>query len=518
MALSLLIDALDQARNALRRLEQKEQGSTVLTLRMLFREGKTLLKLELASSNLPPGQISIAPEPDVDTRLSWELPFHNLVHFSEGKGALQPSNISLVIPDSFVEDLRYRLISLEGASTRQLWIKLCRPYGLIGSIAWEKELGNVLQRPLLRLPDFPSRPTERPDILESALLVDPGDDALVEDVVCRLRVIVQGFLKGSSRALTRLHIFPCNKWYSTLQKLEPDERVILHNPDDAQTSSAAFRASQASETISLRSAAWSSWIIDVMRGRSLDVVQLFCRSQWSDIAADLVLSSSPSPNETAITLMMIDSDELNLLLNRAGAWAIVFIPALLEDQHNMSYVADAFAQRRPGAVLFHPLDTADQHAAYLAACKLLFNSKCSHTPLLGSGFLYCHPDFAQPPQEGRYNEVFSVLAENALLLAQRAPITQRLYTNLTRILPGVDTVDASTPPNYVAAAQRFLESAIFEGVRRSASDVLFSQSSSAQEISKQTETLNESLQQKNSTLGEIQGVIQDYLKTQRKES
>ncbi|MNL69818.1 hypothetical protein D3C87_1947290 [compost metagenome] len=82
----------------------------------------------------------------------------------------------------------------------------------------------------------------------------------------------------------------------------------------------------------------------------------------------------------------------------------------------------------------------------------------------------------------------------------------------------MDTVDTSTPPNYVAAAQRFLESAIFEGVRRSAGDVLFSQSSSAQEILKQTETLNESLQQKNSTLGEIQSVIQEYLKTQRKES
>jgi hypothetical protein len=49
-----------------------------------------------------------------------------------------------------------------------------------------------------------------------------------------------------------------------------------------------------------------------------------------------------------------------------------------------------------------------------------------------------------------------------------------LLASITRILPGVETVEPAIPPNWLGATQRFLESALFEEVRRSAADVLLS--------------------------------------------
>jgi hypothetical protein len=344
---------------------------------------------------------------------------------------------------------------------------------MLGSLDWEGVLGNALKRPLLRLPDFPKRPGERAEILECALFVDAAHDAPEQDIVRRVRVVSQSVLDSSNRAVTRLHIFTTVRWFSRLKFLGADSRVTVHDPSAAEQSA---RDDVAASNMPLRSAAWWKWATAALDGRGLDAVHLICRSSWNDTVAELQFPVTPWSHEASVTMMTLDFEELNLLFNRAGAWAVTFVPATAAQRDSMAYIADNFARRRPGAVLFHSLNDPSDDASFGVACRLLFGGGTT-TPPLYNGFLYCHPGFiydSVAQTDALDGTLLDTLVDSARLLAQQSPLADRLLASITRILPGVETVEPAIPPNWLGATQRFLESALFEEVRRSAADVLLS--------------------------------------------
>lgn len=515
LSLTTLTHGIALVRDALVRQLPGSCGSIVLTARVVFRNDQSLVSLELVTTDAQPGLAVEATSQKANNRLTWEVPFTEFQSSPCDHSLAQFPPPELVVPQSLIEDLRYHLANIEDASSRVFWLKLVRPYGLLGSIPWERALDNCLDRPLLRLPDFPERPSERADILEIALLVDPAPETSQQDIIRRVRVVTESTLGGSSRATTRIHIFTRNDWFPTLRILATDPRITVHNPNSEQPSLAEISATQLSDALPLRSAAWSNWIVSTLAGRGLDAVHLICRTQWTDSGADLLLSSSPSQDEKKRVLQAVDLEELNLLLNRAGAWAITFVPETQAQQRSTAYIADAFAQRRPGAVLFHPLENAEQTAAFSAACRVLFSPQYLQVPRLGDGFLYCHPRFIHTAPANVGTELFNVLTDNARLLELRAPLTARLRTTLTSILPGVKTAETPAPPNWLAAMQRYLESAVFEEVRRSAADVLLSGSGQDRcPVSPETSAQN---RQTRATLEDIQNVVRGYLESHKKE-
>lgn len=515
LSLTMLTQGIALVRDALVRLPPKHSGSIVLTARIVFRDDQSLVRMELATTDAQPGLVPEAPSSGANNHLSWELPFSEFQSSPCEHCLAQFPPPELVVPQCLIDDLRYHLANIEDASSRVLWLKLVRPYGFLGLIPWERSLDDCFDRPLLRLPDFPERPSERTDILETAIIVDPAPGTSQLDIVRRVRVVTESILGGSSRTTTRVHIFTRVDWIPTLGVLANDPRVTVHNPIVELPSRAENSETQLSDALPLRSAAWSGWIAGTLAGRGLDAVHLICRTQWSDAGADLLLSNSPRQDEKTGVLQALDPEELNLLLNRAGAWAIIFLPETQVQQRSTAYFADAFAQRRPGAVLFHLLENDNQTASFSAACRVLFNPQYLHAPRLGDGFLYCHPRFIHKAPATVGAEMFNVLAHNARLLELRAPVTARLLTTLTSILPGVKTAETPAPPNWLAATQRYLESAVFEEVRRSSTDVLLS----TPDQNKPPLSLETSAQNRLTieTLEEIQNVVQNYLVSQKKE-
>lgn len=478
-------------RDALSLGQERTAGLTVLAVRLAFKAVDPMVSLTLSAGGSG-GKRGSAGNADPREPMSWEIPF---AAFLDGGGP------NLTLPSSLSEEVRRRLGGAEtGPTSQPLWLKLARPYGMLGTAPWERELGSILARPVLRLPDFPERPAERPDVLQNAVIVDPAPDASASAIVSQVQTLAESILEVSSRTTTRIDIFTSARWYEVLAPLGANPKVTVHNPEDAQTSAAVLEADSRDAKPILRAAAWSNWIASKMGGRGIDAVHLFCRAYRTECGVELVLSSSPSPHEVTIAQLAVAQDELCLLLNRAGAWAVTLTPVAPDQHQFVAFFADSFAHSRPGAAVFYT--QADvENGAMLVACKLLFASKVSDAPMLNDGFLYCHPGFVRGSAVTGRGEVASVLAENAALVIQRAPLLERIANTFTGAEPSV-------PPNWVGSTQRFLESAVFEDVRRSAPDVLFTNESPNElnaPISLSSSTT--------STLSEIQNVVARYLKT-----
>jgi len=435
-------------------------GLTVLTARYLFDSSGTRVNLHLACGRQRSGS-----DPDASKPVMWDVPLGQLLSDEPGG----PS-----ICERVVHELGARLRTLEGgASSEPLWLKLARPYGMLGTAPWEGAIGQALHRPVLRLPDFPQRPARRPDVLETALLVDPGPDlSNAVRTVDRVRALIRAILRGSERTGTRIHVFCSAQWLPLLDRTSDDTRVEFHQPAETVTAAEALRIQRAQHVPILRSAPWSNWIAETMAPRGIDAVFLLCRAQRTDTGAELILSCSPSARESDSTFNAIDEEEICLLLNRSGAWLMTLLPEVPEQPQALAYVADSLAHRWPGATLFHPLTGPRGESALRNALKLLGSDKPASASLLGDGFLYCQPGFVRGAQTPAAAAASSVLSEGARLLAQRAPLAERLWSKVSHALPGVADANPSVPPNWVGSAQRFLESATFEEVRKTAGDVL----------------------------------------------
>jgi hypothetical protein len=475
------------------------EGLTVLTARFLFRSGGTMVNLNLACGRRRPGTDAGLPEP-----VSWEVPLTELLS-DEASSAPR-------IQSRFVVDVLARLHALEGGASKEpLWLKLARPYGMLGTAPWERAMGQAMQRPVLRLPDFPERPAQRPDVLESAVLVDPGPDAPWRETVERVRALVRSILRGSGRSGTRVHVFCSAVWFPLLKQARVDARVQIHAPIATPTSVESLRSQRAQNLPILRSAPWSNWIADVMAARGVDAVFLLCRAQRSDTGAEIILSCSPSAREKDSAVNAIDEEEICLLLNRAGAWSLTLLPETAAQPQALAFVADSLAHRWPGVTLFHTLAGANGQASLRAAFKLLFSKKPVRAPMIGDGFLYCQPGFVRGAQAPVTLAASSVLAEGARLLARRAPLAERLWSKISHALPGVAEADQSVPPNWVGSAQRFLESAMFDEVRKAAPDVLLAEPApekgDAAAIAPDPAAAD--------TLREIENVVDDYLRTHK---
>jgi hypothetical protein len=462
-------------------------GPSVLTVRLLFRPHSPAVGLALA--------VPAAPQAGPVHRLSgrartatWEVAFREF----EVPGRPE----ALALPAGLIETIREQVDALAGLPPGQpLWLKLARPYGMLGTLPWERELGRALKCPVLRLPDYTAPPARRPDILESALLVDPGPPAEVDvrDVLARTRSMVSAILRASVHPGSVVHLFTTAAWHGKLARLGRRlGRVRVHDPAATQTSSAALAAEAATPFHGLRSAPWADWIAAEARG--IDAIHLLCRAHRTDTGAEIVLSSSPSPKETRVALTVIDENELLLLLTRAGAWSISFVPVVRAQSQAVAFVADSVAHRSAGAVLFHRLPERASAATLASAFEFLYGTGSGGVPLLAAGFMYCHPSQTRLQRSGGQRGAYPVLTEHAALFA--------------RGVPGAPPM----APNWVGSTQRFLESAVFHEVRKGSGDILLSQMGHGAGPDRRTPSAAPD-SCASTTLHDIQDVVAAYLKS-----
>jgi hypothetical protein len=487
-------------------------GSSVLSVKLVLTQ-PAMLQFNLTTSQYAPDE----PRPKHDgtpKALAWAFPFADVVKPGNERDANQVGHYTLCLPPTLEEDLRYRLQSLEGLTLNLLWLNLCRPYGILGALDWEKQIAKALDRPLLRLPDSPIGPTQRPDVLEGAVIVDACAPIDRATLLSMIETICVGLIEQSSREFTHVHVFAAAPAFDCLRRLGNNPKITLHDPALAPTRDEAVKHNTSSPGMPLASTAWVSWIVDGLNGSTLDVVYLVGRSRWTESTAELVLSSSPSTREVQVYNQTLDLDELNLQLNRAGSWATVFVPSTLEYAQSMAFVADTFAQRQAGAVMYHCLkDTV----SYNKACKLLFDQQGFEVPKLQDGFIYCHPDFTRKNKSVGAARSFDALVMNEALIERLSYVSPATPATSP---PG--SVEASAmreqAPGWAIAYQRFLESTAFEELRRHSTDVLASHdllSNSALLEHSVAEAGSTTLQR---TLSEISSVMASYINHGDKES
>lgn len=475
----MLNSLLARAGDTLSRAAAREP-MIVLTVALAFRNDDSMVLLTLT----PDTPTGVAPR--------WEIPFSS---FKGAHGFVLPEALLRLMSDS----LHLGTLPQSGGV---IWLRLVRPYGFLGLVPWEDGLRATLKRPVLRLPDFPARAAERTDVLENVVIIDPPNNPqLAAAVQARLDALLAAILAGTSRADTKVHVFCSARWHRWLRVDGADERICFWAPGRAPQNAGIDGTADL--------ALWTDWILDKVAGRGIDAVHLIGRAVLGDAEGSYLMSRTPFEAAGLVPDIEVDLEALSLLLGRAGAWSVSFMPVAAEYRDSVAYVADGLAHRWPGAVLFQA--NPDGEALNVAA-KLLYSAAATAPPRFADGFLYCQPAFVSAKQRPLALALAEILGQQAVLLAARAPATERMLSWVTRVLPGIKQVQQSAPPAWLGATQRFLESEVFDGIRRGASDVLMSAAFTPEagveqrvEFSKGTEDV----------LKEMRSVVERYLKQER---
>ncbi len=229
---------------------------------------------------------------------------------------------AIILPLQLQDGLKAGLALMNPPANLPLWLDLVRPYGFMGILPWEGVLSHLLERPVLRLPDFLERPRENSDLLESAILFDPQPSTSPESGTGQLKIIVDEMLAGSPRTQTRIHVFPNATCGKALATTSFDKRVVVHVPSE----NAASKTVSDQRAASFGNSPWFHWMGTALKGRSLDAVHFVCRARATESGSGLLLCDSPSSHgQQALT--SIDIGDVGSALMRLGAWAAMFSPS-----------------------------------------------------------------------------------------------------------------------------------------------------------------------------------------------
>ena len=477
-------------------------GTSTLVLRvgLAFRERKSelsfnLMPLDASTDNLPSPWWLPAEGLGIPTRLDADIP------------------TSLSLPPDLVAGLIKGLTELGASAGQLLWLDLLRPYGFLGVLAWERELGRELNRPILRLSDLFEWPQECPDVADVALVQDADPTAPPEKVTWQVRTIANAILRGSPRLQTRVHIFASASWVEALRKETFDQRVHVYDIPAPPSSSVEEHGGRSAAASKLSS--WTDWMSRALGGRSLDAVHFVTDAELTLTGAALALPvpERRSGDSKGLPCLFAGAEHVAAATTLLGAWATVVTPACAGrgDAAN-ALVADAIARTKPGPLLYHPVAEPDDAEALTRAYSLLLSPLSSQNIRLARGFLYSVPKQSgsalSAPAAALVEPLREAITRNSAVVAARAPIVERVLTTVSQYIPGIPNHQIEQIPNWAGAIQRYVETTSLDQLRRASNDVLLSRANTTSEAdvtaarSRQTELVGKVLSQIQSAVAE----------------
>lgn len=358
---------------------------------------------------------------------------------------------ALALPHEHLQELAQLCAAhARHGANEPLWLHLVRPYGFAGALPWEETLAPVIDRPLLRLPDFLERSQEDPDTLEIAICYDPpwkSDRASADQRVVEL---IQTALQ-SPRAQIVVHFFTIDP-SSALTALG-NARLRWYDPQEWHKGQSSNSRGQAGGS------AWLVWMADSLRPHALDAVHFVCGAEAFDDRASLLVRSTPFPTTSRPVLSAIQPGDIVSFLARTGAWAAIFSPhPQAPCAAACRFFADGIAQIRPGPVLFHAFeDEPIQNSALPALYNFLFASEPSDPPAFQAGFLYCQPTFARAYQDGAWGVTWEGRT--------RAKPFQRVLAKFSQSMDLLPDYILPETPVWTSAAQRYVEKLSLDSYR-----------------------------------------------------
>jgi hypothetical protein len=371
---------------------------------------------------------------------------------------------ALRIPEEVVMDLKHttRLFLMDDWDP--LWLHLVKPYGYLGALPWEQVLGPALSHPILRLPEFLEPPRENRNVLDVALCCSTPMASAAIPTETVVRKVVDAVFAASARPRTTVHVFADYVYYQALSaRFAGDDHVAVHDPAGAARYGEQPRQSEITE-IGRVVSPWLRWIRDAMNGRSLDCVHFICHGYLAGDRPALAFTESPLVNHDENEARYVGVAELASFLTHAGAWGAAFSsPVENYSEVGLRWFADTLAQTRPGPVLFHLMggpwvsEWDDWGASLKRAYRLLFGRTRGGFPRVPGIFTYCQPALVERGDEARTERTFVSLDVSRDLLEP---------SGLESLSP--QPGGATAVPNWLAAAQRHVETVSMEMQRRTA--------------------------------------------------
>ncbi len=377
------------------------------------------------------------------------------------------------LPPSLTDEIARLIGKLDLEPSHPLWLHLVSPYGYLGVVPWEQLLVPVLNRPLLRLPDFLEPQRERKSVLDVALLcsVPISEPSFHPPTV--VREMSASILAASPRPQTTVHVFADKEYFDEISNgLASESRIVVHNPDEAERYGIATTSATVPEDAIAVTCPWLRWISAAMRGRSLDTVHFLCHGYLANEQPALSVAESPISNRDRWMAHVLSVREVVAFLNQTGAWSVAFsAPPNNYSESGLRLFADTFAQTRPGPVLYHDASADFTLDGLRAAYQFLYAPEPSEPPPRAPMFIYCQPalvDTQRPVvRQMQSSRLESVLSQNADIFAE--PDTSDAGRRKRAASVARGEAEVSDVPNWVAAAQRYVENAAFSLQRRDTS-------------------------------------------------
>ncbi|QSX76933.1 hypothetical protein [Agrilutibacter solisilvae] len=303
-----------------------------------------------------------------------------------------PDALGPIVADAFNQQR-----SLAGDATRHetaLWVHLVKPYGPLRFVPWERLLIEVLQSPVLMLPDF-IFPPPRKSIADLDVAICASaplnceHHAIQEGVIHSIQVI----LDGLGEQPRRIHLFTEVEMARAVRGQLGDRPGLVVHPSEAAVNYVSEDPSSRlhDRSGSLRSP-WLLWMRDTLRGYSTDVVHFVCHGHLSGRNGAMLLAQSPLGRTDNYLAGPVGAVELACFLTQVGAWSTTFSSPT--DNHNpagLRALADEIAQSMPGPMVLHDARLDASHEALGRAYCFIHSSQPQAPPCSPALYMYCQP-------------------------------------------------------------------------------------------------------------------------------
>jgi hypothetical protein len=329
------------------------------------------------------------------------------------------------IPDSVAAEACDALARLSGPGDAAYWLELPPPRGYLHFLPWERLLSGLLDRPLLRLPNFTLRPNMPGPTLRVVLTV--AHSKWPFDVPATTAGLARLWRESTGREVA-LEVF-----------VAPEQREAVRDLIGATDHITVHDTPGVKDLIpGVSNNGWVAWVRTALAGRAADVVHIVSHGTLIGDRGALALPDLAMPGADSPMIGTLGSVDVCTSLSRAGAWGLVVTapvhshcPGALRD------LVDAVAQARPGVVALQELEVPDADDQMRALLRMLLDGEPPNRSLPG---ILCssHPSFV------------AVLENETPLCSSDG--TSALITEAThQVLAQSDT------PAWVAAGARALE-------------------------------------------------------------
>jgi len=272
-----------------------------------------------------------------------------------------------------VQDLKLKLSGVLDAGV-PLWLQLKGDCGNLALVPWERLLQPKLEVPILRLPYFDLKPfSSTSSCLDMVLCASSPETKVALPVESLLVPFIHSLLEAKLREKVVIHFFTDAQIFHNLQNILPNELATadgsgmrLHNPEEAPIDQITQPSGGRTRDLPNLESPWLRWVVDTLRGRSVEVVHFLCHGYLATDQGALAFQNSPVPSSEGELASFVGPQQLAAFAQHLGAWAIGFSSPqnnysgsgtrLLADQlPRFDFIQDKIADELPAAEI-HPAE------------------------------------------------------------------------------------------------------------------------------------------------------------------